>query len=160
MVVDDHHVGGQRLPPRRHHETIAILCAGLPQAVFARRGREAPRECILRYLRKLALVSAAADAREARDTPQVSDVLASLPWPPGGPGPPPPHAVRASRRRRYLTSSTLTRTRWLCRVHAATRSGRMVRWAVSLLAHPRIPRRDSLAPCDDHYSLGATFPAQ
>src|SRR6266568_803584 len=78
MVVDDYHVGSQRLPPRRHHETIAILCAGLAQAVFARRGREAPRGCILRYLPEFALVSAAADAREARDTLQVSGVLAAL----------------------------------------------------------------------------------
>jgi hypothetical protein len=78
VVIDDHHVGRERLPARFHHETRVVARALRPQAVLPRGGDVRPDGGIFGHRGTGGLVSAARRPRKALDLVEVPDVVAAL----------------------------------------------------------------------------------
>ena len=76
VVIDDHHVGGHRVPPRGEDEAILVIRAILAEAVVARRGNHRPHRRIFRHAGAFGLVAGARDFGEASDALRMHDVLA------------------------------------------------------------------------------------
>ena len=76
VVVDDDHVGVERLAPRLQHEAVGVVRAVLAEAVVAGGGDERPDRRVLGDVGQLRAVAALGRTREGDDLRQVADVVA------------------------------------------------------------------------------------
>ena len=67
VMIDHHHVGGERIAPRAHYEAVAEIRARLPQAVVSSRGGVRPDRRVFRHLREVRAVPGRRHGSEAPD---------------------------------------------------------------------------------------------
>ena len=64
MMIDDDHIGGERLLTRFHHEAFCVMRALGAETVFARRCHVRPDARIFRHRSKIAFIAGRAVLRE------------------------------------------------------------------------------------------------